>query len=449
MSVGVLCLFRPVGWFRLRPSALPALLLLALFVLPADVIALTFETVQRQALERSFPLKIATSDIALRELEIQEAYSRYLPTFALRYDLGYAWALDGQQGSVTIGDSVSATDLSTWRNSLSISTSLLLYDGGARPKRLEQARHGLRGAELAREERRQQLQLQLLDAYLEGLQAQSRVETLARVIDLRKRLFMELERLQQAGTVGRDQLQNAALELAASLNRLDDARMARQRTLAKLTELTGEPYPESTTHLTDLPTSEPDLAGELRAEQLPPIQVFDAEIGRMQAERSAAMRDLLPSVGVYGSYRWYGADPNDWNQALQDLSRRDATAAMVLQWQFSGFRDSLRVKRLDEQLRRLGWQRQQRIVELERELGSLRQTAGCLPEYAVHRQAVRQAEADSALLVQRLFDQGLLDVPGVLKGEISRIEQELETEELRHRQLAIGLRLQVWQEGLK
>lgn len=450
MAVGVPGLFRAAGRFCPLHRILPALLLLPLFVLPAgDATALDLETVQRQAQERSFSLKIATADIALRRIEEEEALTGYLPTFALRYDLGYAWALDGQQGTVTIGDSVSATDLSIWRNSLSISASLLLYDGGARSQRLEQARQGSRGAELTREDRRQELRLQVLDAYLEGLLSQYRVEILGKNVALHKQLFRELERLQQAGTVGQDRVQGVALELAASLGRLDDARMARQRALAKLTELTGEAYPETTTHLSELPAPQLNLASELHVDQLPQIQAFDAELNRLHAARSAAWRELFPSIGLYGNYRWYGADPKGWNRALEDMSRRDATAAMVLQWQFAGFRDSLQVKRLDEQLRRLRWQRKQRVAELEREFGGLRQMAQHLPEYTEHLQMVRQADADAERLARRLLEQGLLDAPAELMRKIARSERTLEAEELRHRQLAEGLRLQIWQEGLK
>lgn len=450
MAVGVPGLFRASGRLCLLHRTLPALLLLPLLVLPAgDGTALDFETVQRQAQEHSFSLKIATADIALQKIEEQEALSYYLPTFSLRYDLGYAWALDGQQGTFTIGDSVSATDLSTWRNSLSISASLLLYDSGARSQRLEQARQGSKGAELTWEDRRQGLRLQVLDAYLEGLLSQHRAEILEQKVTLHKQLFRELERLQQAGTVGQDQVQGAALELAASLGRQDDARMERQRALAKLTELTGVPYPETTTHLSELPAPQLNLASELHVEQLPQIQTFDAELNRLHAARSTAWRELFPSIGLYGNYRWYGADPDGWNRALEDMSRRDATAAMVLQWQFAGFRDSLQVKRLDEQLRRLKWQRKQRVAELEREIGGLRQMAQHLPEYAEHLQTVRQADADAARLTRRLLEQGLLGAPEELEREIARSERTLEAEELHHRQLAEGLRLQIWQEGLK
>lgn len=433
--------------FVLASAVLSILLNLAL-CLPVAAELLDFVTVQRQALERSFALKIADSDVELRKIDHQEALTHYFPTLALRYDFGYAWTLDSQQETVAIGDTVSSTDTSTWRNSLSVSTSLLLYDGGARKQNVLKAEHALHSAWLFEADQLQQVRLQALDTYVQAFQAQRKAEVSSAIVCQRTSLFRVLEQLQKAGIVGRAQLQDEALRLAASLARLDDVRRARQLALAALTELTGRQYTELSTHLAPLPEMALPQAIPLSVAQLPQIRVIDEELAALRAERAAAWSGQFPTLGLYGNYRLYGADPGYGKQALEDLSGRDATLAVVMQWEFSGFRSQLHVARLDEQLRRLSWQRQQKIAELERKVGGLQQVVERLPEDLAHLQTLRLATADSTQSTQRLREQGFLSELEALTHEIERLETNLEEELQRHQQQADGLRLQIWQEGL-
>jgi len=171
-------------------------------------------------------------------------------------------------------------------------------------------------------------------------------------------------------------------------------------------------------------------------------------LAQLRAEREATWRTLFPSVGFYGNYRWYGANSENSGQALESLSARDATVAMVVQWEFPCSRDRLQLKRLDEQLRRLNWQRQQRIAQLERELGELQQAADLLPERSIHLRTVRRQAADVTQTTDRLHSQGLLDEPEALGREIGLLKRALEEELLQQRQKAEVLRLRIWQEGV-
>lgn len=444
----VFCSARPVGRVRSARYGLSLALLLTVFSSPVRAVTLDLATVQSLAVKHSFALKMAGSDVVIREIEQLEAWSSYLPTLALRYDFGYAWALDGTQGAVTIGDSASTTDLSTWRNSLSASTSLLLYDGGAREQKLAQARYGVLSAQRARADQLLQVRLQTLEVYLQGLQAQRQVGALSQVVEYRKRLFRVVQRLREAGAAGRTQLQDMALELASSLTRLDEVRAEWHKALAALTELTGDYGSVEDIQFAPLPVAANTGGLEPAVEQLPQIRVFDEELARLRAERSAVKRGMLPALGLNGSYRLYGADRGSGNRALEDLSGRDATVTLVLQWEFAGFRDRLQLARLDEQVRRLSWQRRQRIGELSREIDGLQRATELAPEHGEHLQGVRQAAAEVALTTDRLRDQGVLNELGALEREVELLERTMAEDLQRDRLQADVLRLQIWREGL-
>lgn len=425
------------------------LLLTACFCAPATADPLVFDTILQQAVHRSFALKIDQSEIALRQMDLAEARSHYLPTMALRYDLGHAWALDDDDDVVTIGDTVSANDLSTWQNSLNFTASLLLFDFGAREQRIVGARQRVRGAELGQAETLQQLRYQVLDAFARGLQAQQRVGTLTEVLARRRQQYRSAERLLASGTAGRVRLQNAALQLAAALTQLDDAQVEQAQALAALTELTGESYPAGNTEFAPLPAVIGENPPAIRVEALPQVRAFDAELAQLRAEGSALRRELLPTLGLTGSYRMYGADRESPGQTLRELSERDATVTLVARWElYSGGRSRLRIARIDEQMRQLSLQRQQRIAGLEREVEGLRQSVAVIVGGNGHLQQRRQAAALAREATERLRGEGMLDQTAALEREIELLEDALEAELLRLKQKSDAIRLRFWQEGM-
>lgn len=422
--------------------------LLTTFFRLAAAETLTLPTVMRQAVRHSYTLKIGQSDLALRRLDLQQAQALYLPTLALRYDLGYLWALGDQQQVVTIGDSVSANDLSTWQNSLSLAGSLALSDFGSREKKLEQAGHAVRAAELAQAGQLRLVRQASIDAYVEGLCSQRRVQALLELVDLRKALFRALRRLQAAGIVGRSQLDNAALKLSTEVTKLDDGQIELVRALATVTELTGTNCENEETVFAPLPDL-PVTANfpPLEVESLPETQALNEELARLRAERQATLRGMLPSINLYGNYRLYGADRQDLGRTLGDLRRRDATVALTLRWEFfSGFRDLLEVSRIEEQMHRVTLQKEQRIAELDKKIGTLQQTTILRRDGAGHLQQRRQNGAKVGTALARLRRQGLLDQPATLEGEIAVIEDLLDADLLQIKQRADAWRLWSWRQ---
>lgn len=397
---------------------------------------------------RSFALKIAQSDIALRRIELKESASAYLPTLNLRYDFGYSWALDGQGGVVSVGDSVSTDADSTWQNSLSASLGLLLFDFGARAQKMAQSRHRISAAELSRAEALHQLRRRTLDLMTEGLLAQRRLRALAAMTRLRKELFHTREQLQAAGTIGKTELQETALQLAADLMAEDDQRLALEQALLALTALTGAVYPSATVEFMPLP--EPGGTEiVIASEELPQLRIFDEELARLHAERSAVRREMLPSLALTGNYRLYGADQGSPGRTLGELENRDAGVGLVLRWElYSGGRDRLKLARLEEERQRVTLQRQERAAELQQEIGSLQQALRAYQGGAEHRRARSEALAEVVDASERLGRQGLIDRAALIERAIAAQQQELEMEVLDLQRRAEALRLRFWQEGV-
>lgn len=402
----------------------------------------------QQAMTRSFALKIAQSDIALRQIELKQASSSYLPTLDLRYDFGYVWALNGQGDVVSVGDSVSTNAASTWQNSLGVSLGLLLFDFGARAQTVAQSRHRIRAAELSRAEELHKLRSRTIDLFTQGILAQRRLRALSAMTLLRKDLFRTLDQLQAAGTIGRAQLQETALQLAADLMALDDQRLALVQALQALSTLTGADYRIDTVEFMPLP--EPGTAEVIIAsEQLPQLRIYDEELARLQAEQSTARREMLPSLALTGNYRLYGADQESPGRTLGELENRDASVGLVLRWEiYSGGRNWLNLTRLEEEMQRVTLQRQQRAAELQEEIGSLQQAVSAYRSGADHLRQRTETLAELVDATARLGKQGVIDRAALLERAIAAQQKELEMEVLDLKQRAEALRLRFWQEGI-
>jgi outer membrane protein TolC len=349
---------------------------------------------------------------------------------------------------VIIGETVIANDISTWQNSLNLTTSLLLYDFGARERRIAGARHQVHAAALGQAEPLMQLRYAVLDTYVQGLQVQRRVQTLTEVLARRRQLYRAAERLQAAGTASRVQMEEAALRLAAALTRLDDARAEEARVLAALTELTGDSYLTGQVAFSPLPTASADCAPALVVEEMPQVRALDAGLARLRSERSALLRERLPTFTLSGSWRLYGADRDSAGRTLSELAKRDASVALVVRWEFySGGRRQLQLAKAEEQLHRLALQRRQRIGELEREIRAMRAATAIYDGGQGNLQQRQKATTTAAAATERLRSEGVLAPTVALEREIELLEDELEAALLRLKQQADVVRLSLWGEG--
>jgi|GEM_PF-6612710 outer membrane protein TolC len=393
-------------------------------------------------------LRLARSDIRLRGLDQREIRSLWLPTLSLRYDFGHLWSLDRRENVVAIGEGVSASDASTWQNSLSMNANLLIYDFGDRRYRMAGVQNKIHSAELRYKEMQQQLFLSVLDAFSHGLQTHQRVQMTSEIAVLSQRAFRASERLLEAGKIGQFQLQEAAMRLAVASTRKEDAEAEKIRSLARLSELTGDSYPAGEVRFAPLNFMAHEIQGDFNVEDLAGVRLFDAELASLQAERFALQRQMLPSFALSGNYRFYAADRNSPEKTLGELSERDAAVMLVVNWDFfSGGRKKIQVERLDEQIQRLTIQRSQRIAELKREISGLEQIALLQESGGTHLQRRQELLETQTEATERMRMEGLLDYTAALEREISLLEEFLDAELMRIRRQADILRFHFWKQG--
>lgn len=406
--------------------------------------ALHFDTVLARALKHSFDLKIAETDTAISLHRREEVRSLYYPTLTLQYYSEYIKALDDTTDTVvSAGDYVSTVSQSAFQNAVTASLAYRLYDFGARGLRMENAEREVAIARHSRDQMDLDVRKDTLEAYARGLTLSRQIATGREIVDKRKEFFRQSQRLREAGMVGQNRVEQAALDLAESVSQVDDLRVAMQNALARLGYLTGETYSPETTEFSDLSQPEQEIQGMPDVKRLPGIKAIEEEIVKKEAEAAIVQKEMLPVVSMQGAYGMFGSDPHTFSDSFRNISERDASIALVAKWEFfSGFRDQSKGLRLKEEIRKLQLQKEKRLAELEQDTNAL------IEKHRLYGESRRQWDSrlsqirEARTTLKRLSDQQIMDRLAALENEIELLEQELDASLKRIDQAVAAYKLQ-------
>ncbi|MCF8051687.1 MAG: TolC family protein [Desulfobacterales bacterium] len=410
--------------------------------------SLRFQEVLTLAENNAYDLKIARSDVKISRHRLDEVRSLYYPSLDFQLYNEYVYVPEeNEQGVVSVGSSVSTTLESTYQHSVVASLNYQLYDFGARGLKYENARREMDIARLNLDRSRVDLRIQVLESYARGLRLWRRHESALRILELRKEIYRSALQLKEAGTVGQRQVQEFALELAEAMGRVDDLEREYQNALNDLAYYTGDPYLAVRTAFTDFP--EPDQNEPIpEVARLAEIRVIEAEIDGKRAEVEIAQKEMLPRLVAYGAYRMYGSDPDSFGRSLKEISERDATVAVVAEWNlFSGFRDVSKVRRLKAEVERLTYEKQKRAADLARDIKSSYQAYRLLVDRNEQWQKRRSRIRLSREIDSRLSRQQLLDGIAHLEHEVELVRHQLDLDLKKIDRAVAGLKLAFWREG--
>lgn len=407
---------------------------------------LSFEDVLEQAVRHSWEVRIARKEIAISRSGLLEARSAYYPSLSLLFYNDYVFALGDGKSVVSVGDQVSANNLSTFQNSLVLGLSWLIYDFGARELRSANAQREVSLAELKAERTLLETRFKTLDSYARCLQLSRQLAMTGEMVMLRKEVFRVLRSLKEAGTVGQVRLDTAALDLAETLARQDQLEENLVRELADLGYLTGREYSRADTVFSDLPPA--PMSKDLpEVTELPQVRLVDGEIDKARTQLKTQQREMLPNVSLSANYRMFGADTDRYTRSVGSLSERDATVALVFRWEFfNGFRDVARCGKVKHQIEQLELEKARVISDVKRQITTARQGAE-LSVPAEERLGERTTYLEqSAENLVRLENAQVLDRVTMLEQGIELLQQRMDVAVTTVQRRMAGWQLRFWSE---
>lgn len=378
------------------------------------------------ASEHSFSLKSVYSDIGIEKARLDSVRSDYYPTLAVSYNNEYNKGLGGM-GVESVGDTVISNGTG-YQTSLALNFSYELYHFGMTRRKVNAAEKEVAVKQLQWCEEEIKLHREILEHYAGALKADVSLAEQQKMLEIRRRIYEQKERLNAAGKYSKLDLGEEAI---AILDLEHDAEESGLRydneimTLEKLSHLklikndTLQPLrPEAD-------ESRPKVLFERTAEGAR----VEEQLLQKHEEIIMLDRSRLPSIVFYGNYYFYGSDPTDVGNANESLRGSSWKAGVGIRWTiFEGFKFDSEMQRLKMERQKLENERDalKRRYDYERQMGHAR-----IKHYEMlqtkEKGAISQTEQRVGM-AKRLRDQSEIKSIDVLLLDLEHVKRRLTLE---------------------
>ncbi|WP_321532212.1 TolC family protein [uncultured Desulfuromonas sp.] len=402
-------------------------LLLVLFcIIPRQGKAgtLEFNQLRREILAQAYDVKLAAKEIDISQQRIREAGAAYFPALSFRYSNEWFKDFTESSGGLdSVGGTVISSSGSKWKNVATLSLNYTLYDFGTRSLRVDSAKLETEQTRRQKEQREQDVSLQVLDLFARGWRLQTQQNIQQQRLELAEERYALGQRLYQAGTMDRIKVGELAIDVAETRLLVEQLQRQFVDVLWALTELSGHCYEPTTTFV---PLGASDAASVTIA-LLPEVQALDLAIETKQNEVDMALRRFLPTLNLYSSYTFYGRDSSDWSQAFSDLDDTNFSCGITLDVNlFNGFGDLAQFERLKLEKEHLQLQREKKVAELTTRYQTLKYRADQSPDKKQRWSHTRRTLEEQRDMMTRLSQQQLRDQVTQIGQQLDLLEQQLQ-----------------------
>ena len=387
---------------------------------------LEFSGVLKQALSHSYDLKASRLEIEISKEQFNEAQAIYYPTLTLRFNEEYIHNFDGNlSNTVSVGETIIPGNESTFQNSVVLSGQYLLYDFGKRKLTYQNAQRDILLSKYTSEQRRIDYAIEVLYAYGTGLQLQKKIETGSAVSALRKYIYQFTKLLVESGTKGKLEQGIAAIGMADALQNCDALRLELIDIVEKLSFYTGREYQTADVQFSNFP-DQADTAVLSDTPMPPGIRAYNVAIEQKKAEIDIARRHWLPTISLYTSYRMYGNNKDNFVESVENLEEKNATIGFSVNMNlFNGFGDEAKVRRLENELKKLEVEKAKEMAENDHKVQTLIQK-GILSEQCLKNESAYRIVLNTQEIVEkRLSGPQVLDRISLLQRKEEQIEKLL------------------------
>jgi outer membrane protein TolC len=403
-----------------------SLLLVSFCIIPwqSNAETLEFNRLRGQVLAQAYEIKLAEKEIDISQQRIREANAAYFPTVSFRYSNEWFKDFTESSGGLdSVGGTVISSSGSKWKNVATLSLNYTLYDFGTRALRVDSAELETEQICRQKEQREQDVSLQVLDLFSRGWRLQTQQNIQQHRLDLAEERYALGQRLYQAGTVDRIKVGELAIDVAETRLFVEQLQRQFSDVLWALTELSGHCY-ESTTTFVPLGVSD---ASPVTITLLPEVLALDFAIESKQNEVDMALRRFLPTLNLYSSYTFYGRDSSDWSQAFSDLDDTNFSCGVTLDVNlFNGFGDLAQFERLKLEKEHLQLQREKRVAELTTRYQTLKDRADQSHRKEEHWSDTRDTLEAQGDMMRRLSQQQLRDQLTQIGQQLDLLDQQLQ-----------------------
>lgn len=328
--------------------------------------SLSYEDAVGEALRHSARLKVKKEEIHVNEASWRQSLSSLYPTLALNGRLERFGNLAGPTGIGTINGQVVGGLQDEWRSSVFVLGEYTLsnwfkkrYESHYYERLTEASIHDS-------EAEKKKVVLEVTDLYGSLAEGAIRLRYLGQMIDRMKEAVSLRAAAHKEGEISHEDLLRAEVQVVDLEKERTEAARQFKENLTRLTLYTGVEYED------DVMVQSLGAAAEIserpepeRVEQTPEYRAKRKEVEAQQEKGRAARNNLLPDVGVYGRYDFYGRNP-EFYDSMKEMDKNSWNAGVYIS-----------IPIFDGGLRK--WERERATREIRRQeeaLRALRQEKG-------------------------------------------------------------------------
>jgi outer membrane protein len=417
---------------RRQAANFSALLLCAGLVMIANTVqaaTLDFNTALKRAIQQSYDLKIAQTDIGISQTGVTTARAEYYPTIQGRASIERQKGLQSQPGNVTtVGNTVLPSG-TRFQSSIGLSLNHTLTDFGVRKRKLQIAKKDVLVKAHVYDQQLRDLKFSVVDAYAKALINYKSLKASEAVLTLTQEVFQMKKRLYQAKAIPKVDMAEEAITLAQGMDDIEVNKQKLSESLQALSALTREEYDPGELEL--LGFEDADLGSlPLFDEQLTPeSKVFNLQIQQKQSEVEFLKRQYLPQVSLYSYYNFYGYDVDQLGKAIQNMGARTISVGLSVNMPiFDGFKNKAAVQKAELEKQKLTLQRDDKLADLKNQAKVLATQAQAYSVQLRTKATILNKTQDKMSMLQRLSDQQMIEKSQTVKEHIQRIQRQVQVE---------------------
>lgn len=429
-------------------SCLCALVVLtALSLNLAQATTLNFEQVLKRAVDNSYRLKIAHTEMGISKTGVTNARADYFPSLQARASFEHLKGLQNQPGNVTSVGSTVIPSGTRIQNSLSISMNHTLTDFGVRKRKLKIAKEEVLVKATAYNLQLRDLKFKVIDAYAEALRRYNFLKSREAVLALTKDIYHMKKRLYKALTISKVDMAQEAIALAQSMDEFEEANQQLSESLESLSALTHDIYDPKDIELLGFNDSKLENFTVFNEALTPEAKIYGLQIQQKQFEVEYLKRQYLPQVSLYSYYNFYGFDQDHWDKAIKNIGARTISVGMSINMPiFDGLKNHAAIQKAKLEKHKLELERDEKLAELKTQAQLLESQTLAYQVQLKTKATILNKTQDKMSMLQRLSEQQVVDKSQAIKEHIQRIQRQLQLENAQIQAVVANLKLLIFTE---
>ena len=392
------------------------------------VTKISFDEVLAKAIEHSYDLKIADFNVLIAKQGVRGARSEYFPklvaTAATEYTKNYR---DVAESTVmSIGESF-INPYTRFQSVMGVSISYNLFDFGVRRGNLDAAKEDVFIKELETEQKRQDLNLTIIDTYSKILMLIKQLELYKEIVVLETKNLEYRKRLFDAQEISKTEYNDQVVKVEEVNKKIYEIKQSMSESLNWLAFYTGDSYDIENLKVADFGRADFDSMDTDDYTKSVTWKIYEKQLRKKGFEIKVAQRTNYPKLNAYSRYYLYGSNYNSYNKSLKDIEPSNLSVGASVNWMlFDGMKNRANVEKNVLEYKQLQVERDKAIAELMTKLATMRSNLMYLDKQIETNYKIIKELGDKETSVHRLVSQKLVSPMDENDAKIKVMEQRIE-----------------------